>query len=192
MLLLLNLLVACHQPRAAADGGNAVDPTPTPSASEVVMLTHLPVTLILPRFHNRADAYARVRAYPVLGAALADALVPALETAGAPEVRLQALVAAANAAREAFVAGGGSPTQDFNGMDPVQTDLKQALFVALAGAIGADGRSTAEKQAALDALDGVVAADWPIGLPPDSEMAPWTLGARLDATLAIQLAREAL
>lgn len=192
MLLLLNLVLACHQPRAAADGGSVVEPTPTPSSSEVVMLTHLPVTLVLPRFHNRADAYARVRADPVLGAALADTLVPALEASGAPEARLRALVAGANAAREAYVAGGGSPTQDFSGLDPVQVDLKQALFVALAGAIGADGRSAAEKRVALEELDGVVTADWPIGLPPDNELAPWTVGARLDATLAIQLAREAL
>jgi len=191
-LLLLNLLLACHQPRASADGGDAVDAPPPPSASEVVMLTHLPVTLVLPRFHNRADAYARVRADPVLGPALDNALVPALEATGAPEARLQAMVSAANAAREAFTAAGGSPTQDFNGLDPVQLDLKQALFVALAGAIGADPRGADEKRVALDSLDALVTADWPIGLPSDNEMAPWTIGARLDATLAIQLAREGL
>jgi len=172
------------------DFGNSLSRDPRPVIDKVAEA--LPVTLVLPRFHNRADAYARVRADPVLGPALDNALVPALEATGAPEARLQAMVSAANAAREAFTAAGGSPTQDFNGLDPVQLDLKQALFVALAGAIGADPRGADEKRVALDSLDALVTADWPIGLPSDNEMAPWTIGARLDATLAIQLAREGL
>ena len=127
-----------------------------------------------------------------MGQALDGAMVPALQAAGPPEARLRAMIEASSAAREAFASAGGSPTLDYNGMDQVVVDLKQAFFLALSQAIAEAQRPASERLAALDALDALVEADWPVGLPADNELARWTIGARLDGHLSVQLAREAV
>ena len=96
------------------------------------------------------------------------------------------------AAQDAYALAGGSPTQDFDGLDPVLIDLKQAFFKALATAIMATDRPDADKKAALEALLPLTEADWPLGIPEFNEMAPCTFTARLSARLSVQVELEKL
>jgi hypothetical protein len=153
-------------------------------------LTHLPVKLN-PPYHPWQAAYDRVAADPQMGSAL-PAMRAALEAAGPPAERLTAMAAAAGKARGALAGAGRQADFSFNGLDPVEFDLRVVFFRALADAIMASEAPAKEKRAALVELKKLVDAPDPVGVPEANDRLSWTGTGRMAARLGVEVHIEAL
>lgn len=155
-------------------------------------LTHTAVQLILPYYPWQTE-YNRVRTDPNLGLYLDSQMIPALEASGDPIQRLTKMANAATAARVKLAEAGRQADFSFNGLDPVEIDLRVAFFVVLSQQIAESkqgGRT--EKIEALKTLIAIVHKPYPVGIPEPSEQVSWTATAQLTAETAIQVHLEAL
>lgn len=195
LVAILLLLAGCSGPHGTQAASPEGSSSPAPSTGAPTMPaepTHRAIDLD-PPYYPWQEAYERVRADPILGAALKDEMIPALEAAGPPEERLRTMGEAANAARARYAAQGQQADFTFQGMDPVEVDLKVVFFRDLAAAIAADSSlSTEAKREALESLLPLVEAESPVGLPAPDERVPHTQTARLTAKTMIEAKLEAL
>ena len=102
------------------------------------------------------------------------------------------MAAAAQKGREALAAAGKQADFDFNGLDPVEVDLRVVFFTALAQAITAAEAPTDAKRAALTALVRLVEAPPPVGVPAPDDKIAHTATARITAKTKIEVQLEAL
>jgi hypothetical protein len=150
------------------------------------------VKIVVPYF-PWAATYAEVRADADLGKFLDSAIIPALESAGDPADRLRAMAGAIQQARMAFASSGRGPNLSFNGLDPVETDLRVAFFVALSAKVASHVESPRETRlAALQGLLALVHADDPVGVPGPKDTEPWNATARVTAETEIEVQIEKL
>ncbi|MEB3292244.1 MAG: hypothetical protein VKJ24_03710 [Synechococcales bacterium] len=164
----------------------------TPSSPMLHELTHLPIRLSLP-YYPWANAYQTVRQNSILARYLDQKMIPALEAPGNPADRLRTMAQAAQAARIEFSQSGAQADMSFQGLDPVETDLRVAFFAALSQAIATHPTaSKADKQAALQELLPIVTAEEPIGIPAPSQFQTWTATARITAETEIKVHLEDL
>lgn len=155
-------------------------------------LTHLPVRLSLP-YYPWSYYYQQVRNDPDMGPYLDQKMIPALEAPGDPVYRLKQMAAAAMCARLALARSGREADMAFDGLDPVETDLRVAFAIALSMEIAKSEQSSkSERIAALRELLEVVRADYPVGIPKPFDFAAWDDTARLTAETKIEVQIEAL
>jgi hypothetical protein len=191
-LLFLALVLALSCEAKTPSGASAPIPSATENDTMAAKLLLDTVKLTLPYF-PWADAYASVRGDADLGKFLDSRVIPALEGPGEPAARLRAMAAAVQQARMAFAASGRAPNLSFNGMDPVETDLREAFFVALSAKVAGHVETRKEARlAALQALLALVRSDEPVGVPAPKDSQPWNATARITAETEIEVHIEKL
>lgn len=160
-----------------------------PSMSEKP--SHLPVCLSLP-YYPWTNYYNQVRSDKDMGTYLDQKMIPALEAPGDPAERLKKMAAAAQEARTAVSGASRQVDSTFNGLDPVETDLRVAFMTALSEKIATSEAPPETRLAELRALLAIVRAEPPVGVPEPFEFRPWDATARITAETEIKVHIEAL
>jgi len=167
----------------------AMEPTDILAEEPMTRLTHQAVQLKVPHWPRNNGNYAVLRDESLYGDVIDKHMIPALQAEGSPEARIRAMMDAANAARTAVTVAGKIPG---DGLSAVEIDLKVGFLHSLAAAIATGEASPADKKAALESLLPLPTSAYPVGLPENNTMQPWTLGAQLAGRAEIAQHLEAM